>query len=472
MKKLAVWAVALCMIILLPLTAAAEVRFEIIRQYIPKVTQVKGTNYLIIQSNLDGKYGVVTTENEEKIPCEYLTLAYLSNGFFYAGNGNEDVNSKCLVYQDGRRVSGYEYGAFKVYSGRWVVGYKLSPATEDNNHIKVRKEFYFIDFCDVYYVGDEVKDSYLVGTLEGNVMASAQVHGDYIVVENEAGGTARVYNKDFQVLPKTLENIKVPPYAVPYYWLLDVYTGEIIAEGFTRVKEAPLPTEMRLIMSRANFDGTQLDGIYDTKGNELVPIEYSIVSATKDYALVTNAEKKQGLYSLDEGRLIVPIAFDKIINVKDTVDPYVFNGYVMVENEGTRCYFDISKGEITCELNYDEETMKTLKRVGSVCYLPKEEGFTLIAADGQVTELDVDAIADTRGDGFLIVAKKGDFFGVIDWHGNEILPFYHKTAPVITDDSRSIIRVSTGSRIELIIRDQTPAEATVPTDAVDEGVGE
>ena len=59
--------------------------------------------------------------------------------------------------------------------------------------------------------------------------------------------------------------------------------------------------------------------------------------------------------------------------------------------------------------------------------------------------------AKTRGDGHLLVASKDGFYGVIDWHGNEILPFEHKNLITITDDAKALIRSSTGYELDAIV---------------------
>ena len=74
------------------------------------------------------------------------------------------------------------------------------------------------------------------------------------------------------------------------------------------------------------------------------------------------------------------------------------------------------------------------------------------AADGVETIVEVTSIyAKGRGDGHLLVAKKDGYYGVIDWHGNVILPFEHKNLITITDDGKALIRSSTGYELDAII---------------------
>jgi hypothetical protein len=76
----------------------------------------------------------------------------------------------------------------------------------------------------------------------------------------------------------------------------------------------------------------------------------------------------------------------------------------------------------------------------------------LAAADGVETEVHVDEIyKKSRGNGYLLVAKKGKYYGLIDWHGNEILPFEHSKIITVTDDARAVIRTSTGMQMDRIL---------------------
>ena len=439
----------LALLLLLPASCLGEATIDVMQQYIPKITNVAGTHYVIMQSKEDSTYGLFTTACEEVIPCQYASLSYVSNLFFSAGNGSKDLNSKAILKNDGRLISDYAYGAIKAYSQRWVAGYVITQVDEaDGYDLKISKKFYRIDRTDLFFVGDEAQDNYLVATFEGQPFAATYLHGDYITVQ-DAEEKLTVYNQEFKPMDFVPDNLKDSIYGVQDYQVVNLATGETVIPDYTAVKETSSASGTLLTVTRYHWTGKKISGVFDLNGSELVPVEYSISSVTPHYAVITNAEKLKGLYSVDEKKVIVPCMFTNILLGKNATDTYVMNGYVMVEKDGTRCYFDVSKGEVTCEINDDADA---LTRVGAVCYTKLEDGYMLIAADGVKTKADVDSIAGTRGDGFLLIAKKEGFFGVIDWHGNEVLPFIHKTAPVITDDSTAIIRTSTGMEIDQVVR--------------------
>ena len=104
---------------------------------------------------------------------------------------------------------------------------------------------------------------------------------------------------------------------------------------------------------------------------------------------------------------------------------------------------------MSCEIKYNTKEVTTL---GCVTYWKVEDGvYMLAAADGVETEVHVDSIySKNRGDGHVLVAQKDGWYGLIDWHGNEVLPFEHKWVISETDDSKAVIRTSTGLQIDLI----------------------
>lgn len=347
--------------------------------------------------------------------------------------------------------SDYAYASFSVLDRHWALGYIVDntrEATKESFDIKIGKKYYYAAQTDLFYVDWEQPSFGPIASQPGLAFTSVQPHGKYLSVA-DAEGTVTVYNAQFQTMPLIRKTINTSVYGIKNMAVADLAADEPIAEGFIQFKEASTMNGFALLVSREMFDGSIASGVVDANGNVLVPAEYPISGVANRYAVLTEDGKK-GLYSIEQGRLLFPCLFDKILTAKNTLDPYVTNGYALVENDGVRSYFDVEKEEISCTIS--PEYYETMTRVGCVCYAPAEGGFTLIAADGTITLLEADAIAPTNGDGYLLVAKLGEFYGVVDWHGSEVLPFYHKTAPVITMDSKAIIRVSTGSQVDQIIR--------------------
>ena len=448
MKKLICILSVLCLLAGLPMSAGAEVSVEPVLQFMPSIKAVAGTGYVIIQSKTNSAFGLFTTDGEELIPCKYRGFTYHGYNFFSSSPDPENLNTRILFRADGTQISDGQYGYFKAYSNRWVAGYVLSEATKKQYDIKISKKYYNIDHTDLFFVPDQVTGNCLAASREGHFFAKAQAHGDYISVA-DAEGAVTVYNGTFKPMPVEAKEIKTSVYRVKDYQVKDMATGRVVADKFTAVKEKPLTSGLRLIVTRYSWDGTKISGVIDPEGNEYAPVELYINDMTDQYILLSTPEKKAGLYSMDEARIIVPCEFEKLFAGKNTTQPYVFNDYVLVQRDGLMCFYDVKNQRISCETEYNA---KEVSQIGCVLYVTTEDGILLIAADGAKTKLNVDAIAETHGDGYLLVAEKDGLFGVIDWHGNEVLPFCHKTAPVISADSKVLIRVGTGAEMDRIVR--------------------
>ena len=178
MKKTLAWIAAFCILTMLAPAGLAEVRFEKVFEYMPAIKPVVESNYVIVQSYEDGNFGVFTTAGEEVIPYRYASLTSLGNNFLYASLKSDDLNRHALVYIDGRQLSEYSYGSFKVYDSHWALGYILSQATKESYDLKIKKKYYRVEQTDVFYVSGEENEKCLVGSLPGYALASSQVHRD------------------------------------------------------------------------------------------------------------------------------------------------------------------------------------------------------------------------------------------------------------------------------------------------------
>ena len=104
----------------------------------------------------------------------------------------------------------------------------------------------------------------------------------------------------------------------------------------------------------------------------------------------------------------------------------------------------------SCKPLYDK---RAVTNIGCTLVFTTLEGvLSVIAADGEINTVDADEILATRGNGYLLEAQKSGSFGLIDWHGNIILPLDHYKEIIVTDDSRAIIRTSTGLQLDTITR--------------------
>lgn len=212
----------------------------------------------------------------------------------------------------------------------------------------------------------------------------------------------------------------------------------MLMDGYTAVSEANTSQGMLLVATRTDYSGVKWNYLYTLTGNLLLgPTEYAIKSPTQKYALLSK-DNLVGLYSLEEARFLVPCEFDKIISNGFGMDDYVMNGFVVVEKDGVRSYYDIAAGAVTETLNSELEKYTAMGSAYS--YLDDGERYVLVTADSYTKRLTREqSFTAVRGDGYMIPYKQGKYYGLMNWHGAEILPPQYKNKIVITDDNHVII---------------------------------
>ena len=426
------------------LCAGAEDNAQILMQYMPQITALNGTDLVIVTEKFSHWKSLYTTEGEKQAEFPFTDLQYLNYGYFLAWNG-EGVNNRALVHVNGRQITEAAYGQISVYNNHWAVGFVLSAAEEGS--FKRGNATFNVDYYDIFYIPDESAETKPIGRLEAGGFKNADAHGEYLSVLDTSDAVT-LFDSKFEICDYAPASVAAPVYVITDYVIMNAASGQQVKDGFTEVKEQKVQNGLYLIGTRFNYKGQKVAGVLTPEGEELMPVEYFVSSVTDKYALVTDGGTLRGLYSLEQQKQIVPSEFTAIVTMNTANDPYVFNGYAIVENGDLRGYYDTVRGELSTELKYDKTAVIT---VGCTTYWQKEEGvFMLAAADGVETEIHVDSIErnSSRGDGYYLVAKKDGLFGVIDWHGNEILPFIHNRGITITDDGQGAIRSSTGVELD------------------------
>ncbi len=431
---------------IVPASPEEKLELQPILQYMPSIRPMQGTGLVVVESKEDNTFGVFSSEGREVIPFGLSAVNTLSNGFLSAAKDTGDVNCLAIYTADGTKVSGFSYGVVTVYGSRWAAGIVLADAPEGEKDFTVKNADYIIGRCDLYFVSEE--GASLVSSLDRDQFAFARQHGDYISIQNRAGETT-AYDRQFQPVLTNLYDVKAAYFGMENNQIVNNITHEAIASGYIEVTEADLPSRMLLTASTVGADGVQVQAVLDTDGNVLMPAEYTVVAMGDPYVVVTDGSGLMGLYSLSDKRLTVPCAYTAILTCATSVDPYVNNGAICVEKDGMCGFVDAATGEVTCPLEYNS---RIVKLYGCSMVLDTEKGYILIAADGTRTELyEYTEIPASNGDGTLLAARKDGYYGLIDWHGNEMLPFIHKNVITLTYDSKALIRTSTGLELDAII---------------------
>ena len=452
MKQLTKILCVALILILASASALAEVKLEKVFQYMPSIKPVQGTNCMIIESKKDNSLGLYTTAGQEIIPFGYASIDYLTNGFFSAYNDKDAVDDKALWTIDGRKIGAQEYGGFKVFNKHWVAAFVVDPQEQSDKSfqdIKIGKGSYQYSRIDLFYVTDEADSAEPVASLDRDAYADASIHGDCIAITNREKAVS-VFDSSFQPVSVELSAANKPLFSISNFQLVSLLTGGVMGDGYTDVAEVNLSDRMLVKVTRVAMDGTKLAGLMNPDGSVLLPADYEIIDLTDHYAVVADQEKNQGLFSLDEGRMIVPCAYSAIVPCATDLDKYVHNGYVCVEKDEKLGFYDVANAVQSCETKYAK---RAVTNIGcSLFFFTVEGELVLVAGDGAVNTVNADSILATRGNGFLLEAKKGASFGLIDWHGNIVVPLNHYKDIVVTDDTQAIIRTSTGLQLDAVTR--------------------
>ena len=444
----------LCIVLILILTAAsaaAEVKLNTVFQYRTVIQPVPGTGLLIVESKQDNSRSLYNKDGREVVPCAAKYLDYLSNGFFVSYNDKDSFTDKTLWKADGRQV-GSGYYSFKIFNDRWAAAFVVNPQEVDSSEkdIKISGKFYQYERIDLFYITDEAGDSIApVASLDREAYSDAAVHGEYIAI-TDRNKTVSLYNSAFEPISVKLSSASKPLYSIDKYRVISLIDNSILGDGYAEVEEINLNKRMLVKAVRIAMDGTKCAALLNPDGTVLLPADYELIDITNNYAVVADLEKQQGLFSLDEQRFLVPCAYTSIVPCGTDSDKYVHNGYVCVEKEGKLGFYDVANGVESCKAAYSK---RAVDNYGCALVFTSLEGeLSIIAADGEISVVDADEILSTQGDGYLLEASKNGSFGLIDWHGNIILPIDHYKEISVTDDSQAIIRTSTGLQLDTVTR--------------------
>lgn len=322
-----------------------------------------------------------------------------------------DVNTYGLLTQAGEVVIPCEYGDIKLRSDDWAVCYRLKEADANNYDYETffgEDAWFLIDSVDLYHLGDDGVT--LVHTFPREAFLDYYIVGDYINIQNRSDEKVTMYDGDFNVVTEDLRSV---------YDDGEVMTGDY--ETF--------------------YENGQY-GIRDREGNVIVePCYRTIYDVSGDLVRVSTGEK-EGLIDLN-GQVKVPVEYDSVrLNYYGPKDYEGFDaaGYVAVERDGKAAFCDLNGNE-TMEAKYAADNVDV--RGASATMTDLEGNVHILAADGVDTVLDEahkDCRALSYGNGILYTFTNEDYNdGLMDWHGNEILPAKYRTIALSGDGSMLLV---------------------------------
>ena len=440
MKK--IWSVLLALALcVVPLMGAmAEEPVEVLT--LADADWVDGSNFLRVRG--DNGYYIAGMDGEAITADEFGRDLSYKNGVIvgnkYALDG---LNVYGAVNENGEEVIPFQYAEIKVPNEYWAVCYVLVAATADNYD-------YTVVFGDMDYAIIETVDIYnlasgtCVASLPRAEYSDSDAIGAYINVENRSDGVVTTYDADFNALG-----------TVSYTWDEDL----IPPQGLQ------------------TFRDNGQTGLMDADGNVVMePAFYSIYDFDNGYAEVYTGEKS-GL--IDEaGNVIVPAIYDKVNRGYYTPNGTSrFNnaGYFCVELDGKLGYVTAG-GNVSCEPKYSSDALDN--NGASAVYTDVEGKTHIIAGDGVesvVEGYEYMYPADNACGVFYRVRNADSQYGLLDFHGNEVLPCTYRDVQMSGDGHYALVEVDSNSCViyEIsypeVAAAETAAEAETPAEGEAEG---
>lgn len=167
-------------------------------------------------------------------------------------------------------------------------------------------------------------------------------------------------------------------------------------------------------------------GLKDANGNVLTQPIYDFFYSPRGNCIQVEKDGKCGALALDGTVLLEPLYDDIIMNFYHDGNPdssdLNADGYFCVELDGKIAY--ATAVGLTCDFVFSTEAL--LDNYGASAIVYDESGNEcILAADGVVTVLDNYEYVEPEysSQGFYYSTMDEDYYaGLIDWHGNELLP--------------------------------------------------
>lgn len=352
---------------------------------------IDGTSLLAIE----GENGLSAMANIDGTPLTDAIYSSFSadGGVIIAARPDvDDINARGALRPDGTELIPFAYGDIEVLSSEWAVGVKLVDATEDQYDYTVWFEddvYLLIDTVDVY----NLTTGECLATFTRDEYADAQVYGHTINIENRSTGEVTTYDLSFTALGTVdaiwSEDLAQVDYATRYdngYSLVDAEGNALTSSTYASI------TSIYGGYAKVELNGKY--GLIDLEGNEVLPCEYDDVRYS--YYMPTDAEGETYGYNA--------------------------HGYFAVVVDGKLGYVD-QQGNMTCEPAYSADVLENYG--ASATYTDLEGKFHIVAADGVETVVegyaDVYPLSYTGGMFYRVNTEDYDY-GMIDWHGNVVLP--------------------------------------------------
>lgn len=366
-----------------------------------KAATVEGADLLYGSNNLtlEGESGYALADMAGTPLTEAVYGSFSYNGGYIVATGAEGgLTSTGVLTAEGKELVPCRYSEIEVLNPHWILAITLDEATADQydySSFLSNDAFYLINTVDVYFISQD-KEASCVASLTRDQYLDSSAYGEYINIQDRATNGITAYDSAFQPVATDLSYI---------------YDEPVDGDGLV------------------TFSSNGQYGLQDAQGNTVMEPSFQyIYDFYRDYAVVSTGEK-EGLIDR-EGNVVLPAEFDEVeLNYYLPEDPesestsgYGAFGYFSVIQDGKAGFAD-ETGAITCEPKYVADAVENCGI--SLLMTDAQGNVSIIAADGAETLIEGydDVSALYYGSGLLYEVRNTDYQeGLIDWHGNVLLP--------------------------------------------------
>ena len=413
------------------------------------------TNLFAFRNEAFGLQGVMAPDGTVVIPNEYYNLQMKNPWGYIEAAKLDQLNGKGLLDESGKVLIPFEYAEFDVLSKDWVVAITLEESTKENYDYQALLGGYGSGY---YLVTDRtffnMNTGEAVGKVARNDFDKVAVYGDFLILE-DLQGVKTVYDASFQPLGTARET---------YYPYDIVKNGEQWEVRRAGDGELVLTSPVEVSgwdrndgMLRTSVGGKS--GRMDLQGNTVIPTEYeTLILDNEGFARAKlKREEKTGLLDKSGQPLTefkyddFPFTYTRGTSVGPT-SMTIVDGYAPVELDG-KIGFINAQGEETLPPTYAKAAVTI--NANTLLFADATGKFTLVAADGTVTELPyqkVERIYNGVNGRLYAVTDEAGKSGVIDWHGNVLIPLGDHPAYDIkssTDNSLVTIKNRDTGKLEV-----------------------
>ena len=396
---------------------------------------VSGCN--LLKLDLRNGYALATMDGTQLTEDAYSSSFYYEKGWITARKlSDDDYQTNGVLSVDGQEVVPFRYGDVKIKNAFWALGFTLTLATADNydyNSWGSDNTYYLIDTVDVYYL----PEAKCVATMVRANFKDCDAYGAYINIEDRATGVVTTYDSNFNALGQVKSSYNTD--LIPHY---------------------------------TTYSENGQQGLLDPDGNVVLPASYKYVDANvHDGYYTVSTGDLYGLADLN-GNVVVPPEFDRIMtsyyaSSSDFSNPYVVNGYVAVVKDDKLGYYSVAEGRVSCEPRYAKDNLDN----HGMCAQYTDMAGTpcLLAADGVETALEgYDNVYPLDGAGGMFYrVNDADYnYGVVDWHGNIILPVEYDSVAISGDGKFLAVKKDYNSPLEVLEISGAPENTAAAADAV------